>query len=134
MKGARLFFRFQTGIGIAPEDHERIFHEFGQIQSPVQRKVRGTGLGLPLSRKLATLIGGNLVVESALGRGSTFHLTLPFAFGNEERPADRRHTERSASSEAAPALVTESPGSILIIDDEEVARYIARQLFGGHAI
>ncbi len=131
-EGSEIVFSVSdTGIGIAPEDHERIFHEFGQIQSPVQRKVRGTGLGLPLSRKLATLIGGNLVVESALGRGSTFHLTLPFAFGNEERPADRRHTERSASSEAAPALVTESPGSILIIDDEEVARYIARQLFRG---
>jgi len=120
-----------TGIGIALEDHERIFHEFGQIQSPVQRKVRGTGLGLPLSRKLATLMGGNLIVESALGRGSAFHLTLPFAFSGEERSADRRYAEKSASSEAAPALVTESPGSILIIDDEEVARYIARQLFRG---
>src|SRR5262249_18509435 len=47
-----------TGIGIAPEDQERIFQEFGQVDSRVQRKVRGTGLGLPLSRKLAQLLGG----------------------------------------------------------------------------
>jgi signal transduction histidine kinase len=66
-----------TGIGIAPDDQERIFREFAQIESPVQRRVRGTGLGLPLSRKLAELIGGTLTVSSALGAGSTFRLTIP---------------------------------------------------------
>jgi len=57
--GRAIFSVSDTGIGIAREDHERIFREFGQIESPVQRKVRGSGLGLPLSKKLAELIGGN---------------------------------------------------------------------------
>src|SRR5690606_28038937 len=66
-----------TGIGIAPEHHELIFQEFMQIESPAQRRVKGTGLGLPLSRRLAELLGGRVAVESALGEGSTFRLILP---------------------------------------------------------
>ena len=48
-----------TGIGIAPEDHDRIFEEFSQVQTRLQKKVKGTGLGLPLSRSLARLLGGD---------------------------------------------------------------------------
>jgi signal transduction histidine kinase len=66
-----------TGIGIAPEDHGRIFEEYGQIDSPIQRRVRGTGLGLPLSRKLAELLGGSLTVQSVPNCGSTFRATIP---------------------------------------------------------
>ena len=61
-----------TGMGIAPEDHERIFQEFTQLDSPVQRRVKGTGLGLPLCRRLAELLGGSVTVESVPGEGSTF--------------------------------------------------------------
>jgi signal transduction histidine kinase len=64
-----------TGPGIAPENQERIFHEFEQIVGATARG--GTGLGLPISRKLARLLGGDLTVESELGRGSTFILRLP---------------------------------------------------------
>jgi signal transduction histidine kinase len=64
-----------TGPGIAPENQERIFHEFEQIVGATSRG--GTGLGLPISRKLARLLGGDLTVESDLGRGSTFTLRLP---------------------------------------------------------
>ena len=64
-----------TGTGIAGENHERIFHEFEQIVGATSRG--GTGLGLPISRKLARLLGGDLTVHSALGQGSTFTLRLP---------------------------------------------------------
>ncbi|WP_420128026.1 ATP-binding protein [Longimicrobium sp.] len=63
------------GRGIEPENLERIFDEFVQIAHPDQQL--GTGLGLPISRRLAVLLGGSLTVESALGEGSTFRLSLP---------------------------------------------------------
>ena len=66
-----------TGIGIAPEDLDRIFEEYAQVESPLQRRSTGTGLGLPLSRKLAVLLGGSLTARSRPGQGSTFTLRLP---------------------------------------------------------
>jgi signal transduction histidine kinase len=72
-----IFAVTDTGIGIAVEDQSRIFEEFSQIDSPLQRNVRGTGLGLPLSRKLAGLLGGSLDVTSAPGVGSAFEVRLP---------------------------------------------------------
>jgi signal transduction histidine kinase/CheY-like chemotaxis protein len=70
-----------TGIGIAAEDQERIFQEFVQIESEMQTRVRGTGLGLPLSRRLAELLGGTISVESEVGVGSTFQVKLPIRLG-----------------------------------------------------
>jgi signal transduction histidine kinase/CheY-like chemotaxis protein len=70
------FYVTDTGIGIAPEEQERIFEEFTQIEGGHQ-KVKGTGLGLPLSRKLAEMLGGEIRVESEPGRGSTFSLQVP---------------------------------------------------------
>ena len=66
-----------TGIGIAPEHMETIFEEYVQVDSLLQRRATGTGLGLPLSRKLAALLGGTLSAESRVGRGSTFRLAVP---------------------------------------------------------
>ena len=76
-----------TGIGIAPADQERIFEEFTQVEGRHQKAAKGTGLGLPLSRKLAGLLGGELWVESELGKGSTFFLSIPIDLpGFSERP------------------------------------------------
>jgi signal transduction histidine kinase/CheY-like chemotaxis protein len=66
-----------TGIGIAEQDLETIWQEFGQINNRLQSRVKGTGLGLPLSKKLAELLGGRVAVESAPGKGSMFSLTVP---------------------------------------------------------
>ena len=66
-----------TGIGIAPEDQQRIFQEFEQVDHALQQRVTGTGLGLPLSRKLATLLGGGIELQSEPGVGSRFELTVP---------------------------------------------------------
>jgi signal transduction histidine kinase/CheY-like chemotaxis protein len=77
---AIVFSVADTGIGIAPEDQERIFEEFTQVDNPVQKRVRGTGLGLPLSKRLAQLLGGTISVRSAPGRGSTFSATIPIVY------------------------------------------------------
>lgn len=69
-----------TGIGIAPENLDLIFQDFAQVDSPIQRRVKGTGLGLPLSKKLATLLNGQVWVQSRLGVGSTFSLKMPLRY------------------------------------------------------
>jgi signal transduction histidine kinase len=68
-----------TGIGISPADHERVFDTFWQVEQKSTRKVGGTGLGLSVSRRLARLMHGELNVRSQLGGGSTFTLRLPAA-------------------------------------------------------
>jgi signal transduction histidine kinase/ActR/RegA family two-component response regulator len=95
-----------TGTGVAPENVDIIFQEFAQVGAPVRKDIKGTGLGLPLSRRLAELIGGRVNVESTLGEGSTFRLIVP-----------RRYSS-----------IRRRDASILVIDDEEAARYIVRQM------
>jgi signal transduction histidine kinase/CheY-like chemotaxis protein len=72
-----------TGIGILAEHHETIFQEFSQLENPLQDRHRGTGLGLPLCRNLATLLGGRLWLESELGVGSRFFVELPVVYVGE---------------------------------------------------
>jgi signal transduction histidine kinase len=85
---ARVEFRVaDTGVGIPEADLERIFEDFAQVENSVQRRVKGTGLGLPLSRKLAGLLGGTLTVSSTPGEGSVFSLVLPVAYGNVDGAA-----------------------------------------------
>lgn len=69
-----------TGIGILEEDQNRIFEEWTQIEGKLQKTVKGTGLGLPLSRKFAQLLGGNVYVKSQPGIGSTFFAAVPIQF------------------------------------------------------
>jgi len=72
------FIVWDTGIGIAPEDQERIFQPFVQLDSSLARRYEGTGLGLTLVQRLTKLHGGSLTVESALGKGARFTVTLPW--------------------------------------------------------
>jgi signal transduction histidine kinase len=66
-----------TGVGIAPQDHEAVFEEFRQVGSDYAKKHEGTGLGLTLSRRFVELHGGKIWVKSQLGQGATFTFTLP---------------------------------------------------------
>jgi signal transduction histidine kinase len=66
-----------TGIGIPTQHLAAIFQDFVQVDSPIQKRFRGTGLGLSLSKRFAELLGGTVAVESEPGAGSTFSLTIP---------------------------------------------------------
>ena len=97
-----------TGIGIAAEDHERIFQEFIQLDNPIQRRVKGTGLGLPLSKKLAELMGGTISVQSQPGMGSIFSVRIP-----------RIYREQGMHDEAPPLpSVDQSRIPVLLVEDE----------------
>ena len=74
-----------SGIGIEPKNFSKVFEEFQQIDNSNTRKYKGTGLGLPISRRLALLLGGELTVDSEFGKGSTFTLTIPSVFPEELR-------------------------------------------------
>jgi signal transduction histidine kinase/CheY-like chemotaxis protein len=98
-----------TGIGIAPEFHQAVFEEFSQVDSALQRRVKGTGLGLPLARRLAELLGGWVALESAEGRGSTFSATIPARF--EAAPA--------AKAEAPQVELDPSRLPLLVVEDHQ---------------
>jgi signal transduction histidine kinase/DNA-binding response OmpR family regulator len=94
-----------TGIGIAPEDLDSIFQEFTQIDSQLQRKVKGTGLGLPLSKKLAELLQGSIGAESQVGVGSTFWATVPRLYQPGEKPVQVETLRRDPARQ--PVLLIE---------------------------
>ena len=66
-----------TGIGIAPDEYEKVFEKFKQVGDTLTDKPKGTGLGLPISKEIVEYHGGRIWVESELGKGSTFYFTLP---------------------------------------------------------
>ncbi|MDR6215608.1 ATP-binding protein [Paracidovorax wautersii] len=85
VEGDRVRFSVSdTGIGIAPEFLGALFNDFSQVDSPVQKRLRGTGLGLALSRRLAQLLGGDVDVESTPGVGSTFSVVVPVQLPHAE--------------------------------------------------
>lgn len=108
LSGGDVEFRVaDTGIGIAPEHHETIFKEFSQVENPLQERYRGTGLGLPLCRNLAKLLGGSIRLESAPGKGSTFYVRVPAFYVGEVMESEATEMPPPPDFHRAPILILE---------------------------
>jgi signal transduction histidine kinase/response regulator RpfG family c-di-GMP phosphodiesterase len=106
-----------TGMGIAPEDQERIFQEWAQVEGKKQRTLKGSGLGLPLSRKFAQMLGGDVYVRSQIGEGSTFFASIPLMFSGATETTLALDRETISATDGLPVLVVEdSPEELFIYD------------------
>jgi PAS domain S-box-containing protein len=111
-----------TGIGIAPEDRERIFQPFIQLDGALNRQYDGTGLGLALVQKIAELHGGRVQVESEIGVGSSFRLELPWrpdpSSAGSVLPALGGDAALDISSEGRDAMPHLLPPLVLLVEDD----------------
>lgn len=121
-----------TGIGIAESDLTKIFEEFRQLNNPNRQKKGGTGLGLAITRRLVTLLGGEIEIQSQLGAGSTFTVSLPIEIESQQASAteiapqelDHERTALIVSRDAATIYLirkylTEAGYSVATADDAE---------------
>ena len=110
-----------TGIGIAPEEKEKIFQKFKQVGDTLTDKPKGTGLGLPISKEIVEHYGGRIWVESDLGKGSTFYFTLPVM--------EKIDVEVPAVKEERAEVSPRVGKTILVVDDEaNVRRFLSYEL------
>ncbi|GAA4339174.1 ATP-binding protein [Flaviaesturariibacter amylovorans] len=142
---------WDTGIGIPESEHARIFDRFHRIESRGGRSQEGTGIGLALVRELVHLHGGNIRVESVVGKGTAFIITLPT--GKEHLPADKLSTAPEVPSGAAayvqealrwipgaaeveaPARSSTPEHTVLLADDNaDMRSYVARLLSGSFEV
>lgn len=104
-----------TGIGIALADQERIFQEWEQVEGKLQKTAKGTGLGLPLSCKLAQLVGGDVYVKSQVGVGSTFFASVPITYTGATEAVYVPDVKRELDASRLPVLVVEDNREALFI-------------------
>jgi PAS domain S-box-containing protein len=117
-----------TGIGIAPDRIDHLFHDFVQGDGSISRHYGGTGLGLSISRRLITLMGGEIGVSSEVGRGSTFHFSLPLVVADE--------AELAGALPAPLVARVVVPRSILLVDDLSLNQEIVSAMLAsaGHRV
>jgi CheY-like chemotaxis protein len=123
-----------TGIGIAEDDQEKIFHEFFQADASYARRYQGTGLGLALVRRMMSLHGGSVTVTSRRGHGSSFQCVFPDAKRGRdgiEAPASAGASldlQAPAPSTAAGAADASRGSTVLVVEDNPVNRKLARNV------
>ncbi|GEM_PF-3395274 len=120
---AILFSVQDTGIGIAPEQTEKIFEKFSQSEVSITHKHSGTGLGLTISRQLVELMGGTIWVESIPGTGSTFFFTI--------KPVTADPGSHHGQTEQTKVMPKQAPraAKILVVEDSETLRFLFKEYF-----
>ena len=117
-KGVTILFKVKdTGIGISAEAQQKLFSAFTQADATINRKYGGTGLGLTISKSLVELMGGELLLESEVGKGSVFYFSLSFEVGEDSSETYFSDTEDLSSLR------------VLILDDNNSNRIIFRKYF-----
>ena len=116
-----------TGIGMTKEQTEKLFGAFAQADASVTRKYGGTGLGLAITRRLAELLGGQVSVDSAPGRGSTFHLTIPLAYQEAPAPENIDADAHTRSRPSSKRTVFRPDATALVVDDDPSAVDVMRR-------
>jgi CheY-like chemotaxis protein len=121
------FTVWDTGIGIAEDDFSRIFDPFVQLDSSLTREYEGSGLGLALARNLAEMHGGNITVESEVGKGSRFTISLPWNKPESNHKADADTAQETTSALMPPPHPDKQP-LILVAEDNILNRKVLSEL------
>ena len=116
------------GIGIDEKDQGKLFREFSQVDESDTRKYGGTGLGLVISKELATLMGGAIGVDSEPGKGSRFWFTINVAKGSGDIDVAGRLQSALGPDALAAQQEPESAGTVLVVDDNEVNLLVAQRM------
>jgi CheY-like chemotaxis protein len=114
-----------SGIGIKRKDYHKIFNTFQQVDQEHNRNIQGTGLGLPITLKLAEIMGGTIEFESEYGKGSVFTIYLPLVQGDPKKAVQDIHFDRISAGENV---------SVLVVDDNPVNLTVALGFLATHNI
>ena len=115
-----------TGLGIPPEAQSRVFEPFGQAGASHSRDAQGTGLGLPISRQIIRSMGGDISLESDVGKGTEFQLVVPMARVPSQQARDEADVNKGQATAFDRTL------SVLVVDDNKVNRLVLGKLLRQH--
>ena len=122
-----------TGVGVAPEQQRELFADFAQADATTAQRFGGTGLGLSICRRLAVLMGGEMTMSSAVGRGTTLRLTVPLPVGDPaelDRPAAGARPQSATRPKPSREQALREGSLLLVADDHAVNRSVLRHQLG----